>query len=163
MTDHRTTGSIIFVLMTFLLCALATSSSAATGDGLISHQFIPDPDYAQDDAKALLRIASADVYALPRTDVDWKDPQGNTIHCRPVGGGCIIRNEYSANGSLIASTHEFYIAGQGRVAGTYTAIAKYCYPDPYTHVCYGWTELFQETFTITESRENWIYLPHVIR
>lgn len=163
MTDHRTTRAIILILTTFMLCGLATSSSSANGDGLISYQFIPDPDYTQNDAKALLKIATADYNALPRTDVDWKDPQGRAVSCHPTGGGCTIHNEYSANGSLIASTHEFYIAGQGRVAGTYTAIAKYCYPDAITHVCYGWTEMFRETFTITEPMDNWLYLPYVIR
>ncbi len=40
------------------------------------------------------------------------------------------------------------IAGQQRAVGTYTAIVSYCYPDPYTHLCAPWTEMFRANFTI---------------
>jgi len=130
------------ILVTLIQCTLFTSplSAAIT----FPHQFLPSPNYAQADVKALLKISSPDSGALPRTDVTWLDPQGKTVSCHPVGGGgCTIDNGYSAIGTLISATHEFYILGQHRVPGTYTAVARYCYPDPWTHTCTGWTETFR--------------------
>lgn len=105
----------------------------------------------------------ADYNPLPRTEIVWKNPQGNTVSCRPSGGGCTTHNDYSANGSLIAATHEFYIAGQQRVSGTYTAVASYCYPDPWTHTCYYMTEMFRANFYIGPAIASRISLPLMMR
>lgn len=135
-----------------LSALLATTGRAAPGLAY-TYEFIPGPAYTQDDVKALLRVATADVYALPLTDVEWRDPQGNIAQCRPSSGGCVIRNQYSSNGSLIASTHEFYIAGEHRKPGVYLAIVKYCYPDPYIRLCVGgWREMFRANFTISSAQ-----------
>jgi hypothetical protein len=140
------------ILVMLIQSTLFTSTLSASGDATVTYQFLPSPNYTQADIKALLKIASADYNALPRTDVTWKDPQGNTVSCHPVGGGgCTIYNEYSANGSLLSATHEFYISGQQRVPGTYTAVASYCYPDPWTHICTGWTEMFRANFYISDA------------
>ena len=139
------------ILVMLIQSTLFTPPLSASGNATVTYQFLPSPNYTQADIKALLKIASADYNALPRTDVTWQDPQGNTVSCRPAGGGpCTIHNDYSANGSLLAATHEFYISGQQRVPGTYTAVASYCYPDPWTHTCYGWTEMFRANFYISD-------------
>lgn len=106
------------------------------GDVTIYHRFVPSPNYTLSDIKASLRIYSGDARALPLTKVEWKDPKGLTAPCRPVEGGCVIRNEYSTVGTLLASTHEFNISGEGRIPGTYTAIASYC-TSQYGNACTG--------------------------
>jgi hypothetical protein len=138
------------ILIALVLAAVLAAPLAAGSDVTINYGFLPPgPYYSQVDTTALLRMSLASSGSFPRTDVDWKGPQGENVSCRPAGGGCTIHNEYSATGALIGATHEFWIAGQGRLPGKYTAVGKYCYPDPWAHVCYGWTELFRLEFYIS--------------
>jgi hypothetical protein len=143
----------LVTLVALLILGIFPPAPLAAGtDVTIEYGFLPPgPNYTQAETKALLRMGLIGAGTFPRTDVDWKGPQGQAVSCHPTGGGCTIRNEYSANGSLIGATHEFWIAGQGRAPGTYTAIGKYCYPDPYIHVCTGWTEFFRLNFYISSA------------
>jgi hypothetical protein len=118
-------------------------------DVTIYHKFLPSPNYTLSDIKASLKIYSGDARALPLTKVEWKDPEGLTARCRPVEGGCVIHNDYSTVGTLLASTHEFNISGEGRLPGTYTAIASYC-TSQYGTACIGsWAEIFRDNFYIS--------------
>ncbi len=161
MSKRNSVRRFSVALAMLVLSATFAATGQAAPDLDYTFEFLPAADYIQNDEKALLRIATADVYALPLTDVEWRDPQGNVTHCRPSGSGCAIRNQYSNNGSLIATTHEFYIAGEQRKSGVYLAIVRYCYPDPYTRVCAsGWWEMFRANFSISQPRGAYqAYLP----
>jgi hypothetical protein len=65
------------------------------------------------------------------------------------GSGCVTRIQYSANGYPISASGEFFISGQGRPAGVYTAIATYCASFIYgTTICSRRGELVRANFTI---------------
>ncbi len=164
MVTHSGLKMILAILMMLAVDVLSTSPLSANPTGYVSYQFIPGPSYTQSDTRALLRI-SGDASGVPLTQVEWRDPLGAKASCRPLLGGCIIRNGYSAVGTLISSTHEFDIGGQGRLSGTYTAIASYC-TSQYGMACVGmWKELFRTSFSINDvpAGENRVYLPHLIR
>jgi hypothetical protein len=147
------------VLIVDTLFTPPLSASASGSSGYSSYQFEPSPNYTQSDIKALLKI-SGDSSGLPKIQVEWKTPQGTTADCHPQGGGCTTYNEYSANGGLISVTWEFFISGQQRPSGTYTAIVNYCTNLIPYNTCIGWAEMFRANFYINDYR---IYLPLVIR
>jgi hypothetical protein len=106
------------------------------------------------------------VDGLPRLDVKWRDPQGNLAECKPNPCyvqatrdswlsdsclGCSVSYTYSGNGLTIAETWDFYIAGQQRSPGTYTAVISQCtYILPVNPtVCVTWQELFRTNFFIS--------------
>ena len=84
---------------------------SASSSGYASYHFEPSPNYTQNDSKAVLKIV-ADNSGLPAHQVTWKDPQGNIAACP----GCSTTYDYSANGGIISSTSDFFIAGQQRVS-----------------------------------------------
>jgi hypothetical protein len=138
------------------------SAAASSSSGYSSYQFEPSPNYTQSDIKALLKI-SGDSSGLPKIQVEWKTPQGTTADCHPQGGGgCTIYNEYSGT-TLISVTWEFFISGQQRPSGTYTAIVTYC-NNLIANTCMGWAEMFRANFYINDVSVTYtIYLPLVIR
>ncbi len=154
----------IAVLWGLAIALLTASPLWANPNSYRSYRFLPSPAYKQSDVKASLEI-TGDAFGLPLTEVEWRDPSGGYASCRPLLGGCVIRNTYSSTGVLVAVTHEFLIAGQGRRSGTYLAIARYC-----THTvgagCWGdWAELFRANFTIDGGSvgASAVYLPRLIR
>jgi hypothetical protein len=103
----------LMILVPFFLLLMApilmTPPLLAGSTGFASYEFLPDAQYTQSDAGALFKV-HADNSGLPRHDVLWKDPQGETASCT----GCRSIPEYSANGYMVAMTWEFLIAGRGR-------------------------------------------------
>ncbi len=103
-----------------------------------TYQFEPDPDYQQTDVKARLKIYAGSGVTNPNS-VIWLNPQGNSVsYC--VTGGCGASYDQSVgdNGLLIWRAFNFYISGQQRPSGTYTAI-----------VYQQGSELFRANFTIS--------------
>lgn len=166
MIKHSRIKISIAILMVLIVDTLFTPSLSATASGssgYSSYQFEPSPNYTQSDIKAVLKI-NGDSSGLPMLDIEWKTPQGTTTSCHAPGGGCIYYNVYDGLGTLISVTQEFFISGQQRPSGTYTAIVNYCtYLIPY-NTCIGWTEMFRANFYINDVSDTYtIYLPLVIR
>lgn len=143
---------LIILIGALFIPILSASSNVSPAPHLdySSYTFIPNSNYTQNDTKALFRINS-DNSGLPRHNVVWLTPQGTTTDCRTQGGVCTTQNEYSPNGILTASTWEFYISGQQRQAGTYTAVVNYC-TNFIGSYCIGWSERFRASFTISDGR-----------
>jgi hypothetical protein len=142
---------VLAILMVLIMDARFTLPVwSAPSDDYSTYQFLPSPNYTQGDTKALLRIEGDD-FGLPMHQVDWENSQGTTVGCQPLGGGgCTIHNEYDGLGTWIASTWEFYISGQQRPSGTYTAIVTYCTYVSF-HSCIGsWVEMFRANFYISD-------------
>ena len=117
---------------------------SASSSGYASYHFEPSPNYTQNDSKAVLKIV-ADNSGLPAHQVTWKDPQGNIAACP----GCSTTYDYSANGGIISSTSDFFIAGQQRVSGTYTAVVTYC-TFSVGPGCISWAVMFSADFSISD-------------
>jgi hypothetical protein len=117
---------------------VSASDTPPSSDVLATYQFLPDPDYTQDDEKAILLIEQ---YNFPLIKLTWLDPQGEAISC---GSFCITHIEYDSY------TTEFYIAGRGLPSGTYTAHVLYCswYISPN---CLTWTFWFDGFFRISDA------------
>ncbi len=148
MVKHSSIKIVLSILVVLLVSTLSTSPLSATANGYGAHQFLPSPNYTQNDNKALLKINS-DLAGLPMHSVEWQSPQGTTANCHPSGGICTTYNEYSANGLLISSTWEFFISGQQRPSGTYTAIVTYC-TWQIGNTCISWAEMFRDSFYISD-------------
>ena len=134
-TSARLIASIGLALALALFVALPFM--AATN---LAYQFEPDPDYQQTDVKARLKIYAGSGVTNPNS-VIWLNPQGNSVsYC--VTGGCGASYDQSVgdNGLLIWRAFNFYISGQQRPSGTYTAI-----------VYQQGSELFRANFTISGS------------
>jgi hypothetical protein len=142
----RTTTTVLVVLILGSLFALPLS--AAPG-GYASFNFIPGPDYVQSDTRALFRIVS-DTWGLPMHRVDWLNPQGTGAKCHPSGGGCTTHNEYSVQGTLLATTWEFWILGQQRPSGTYTAVVMSCTSSSFNYCTGSWIEVYRANFYIRD-------------
>ena len=149
MMKYRQIKGGITILMVLVVVALFTSPSWADAPmGYSAYEFLPGPNYTQSDMKALLKISS-DMQGLPALRIAWQNPDGTPTNCAPLGGACVTNYEYSDNGYVISSTSEFYIAGQQRPTGTYTAIVFDC---TYTmnNICISWEEMFRANFTISD-------------
>ena len=132
-------------LMALILCALlapalnvSASDAPLSSYNLATYQFLPDPDYTQDDEKALIRVSS---YDLPRLQFIWLDPQGEEVGCID-GGICSYVN------TTTSVTAEFYIAGRGLPSGTYTAHVLYC-SLILNNICVLWDFYLDAHFTIS--------------
>jgi hypothetical protein len=112
----------------------------------VAYQFEPGPNYTQSDIMAVFKVFSSE----PQIQIEWNMPNGSGAYCHPVGGsGCVTKIQYSTNGYPISASGEFYISGQGRPAGVYTAIATYCASFLYgTTICSRRDELVRANFTI---------------
>ena len=151
MIKHSSIKIVLSILAVLLVSTLSTSPLSASANGYGSHQFLPSPNYTQSDIKALLKI-NGDLLGLPINHVEWETPQGTTAYCHPIdplGGGCTTYNEYSANGIRISSTWEFFISGQQRPSGTYTAIVTGC-TWQIGNTCISWAEMFRDSFYISD-------------
>lgn len=152
MLKHGGFKLVVTILMLLAFDILSAPPLLAAGSGC-SSGFEPSPNYAQSDVKALLKICGG-----AKHRVDWRSPQGTTAACHPYGeGGCTTHNEYDALGNLIGSTWEFYISGQQRSAGTYTAIVTTC-NNYIGATCIGWAESFRANFYITGPADYRTYL-----
>ena len=152
----------LMILVPFFLLLMApiliTPPLLAGDTGFASYEFLPDAQYTQSDASALFKV-HADTSGLPRHDVIWKDPQGETASCT----GCSSTPEYSANGYVVAMTWEFLISGRERPSGIYTAVVTTC-TYAVGSTCLGWAEAFRAQFTIAgENISHQLYLPSLIR
>lgn len=143
MLKHGYLKLAVAILMLLIVDALSASPLLAAGAGC-TPGFKPSPNYAQSDIKALLTICDS-----AKHQIDWRTPQGTTAACHPYGGGgCATYNEYDALGHLVGSTWEFFISGQQRSPGTYTAVVSTCNNYIGT-TCIGWAESFRATFNIS--------------
>ena len=131
------------VLAVLLVAAPFTLPLLASPD--YSYHFEPGASYTQSDARAALKVFGFSGPPYPAR-VDWVAPNGTTVSYCPAGGcGVSYDQELADNGSLVWRTFYFYIAGQQRAAGTYTAIA-------YWYEGMGlYTEMFRADFTLSGS------------
>jgi len=86
-----------------------------------TYNFEPSSNYTQSDTRAKLKIYT-DLSGSPDSSkVIWLDPQGNPISA--CSGSCVISDSgYTANGGLDWREFYFYISGEQRPSGIYTAI-----------------------------------------
>lgn len=151
MMKHSMIKAVVTILLVLIVGTLSTPPLSADSTAYLSSKFLPSPNYTQNDISALLRI-EGDAFGVPKNDVDFLTPQGTRTSCRLIGGsGCTIHNEYGTTGVLIASTWEFFIAGQQRPSGTYTAVVKLCSVTIYPNLCGGYTEKVRIPFYIEDA------------
>lgn len=142
---HRLlTALIITILLSLLSFNLIQAAPSYT------FHFIPDSSYSQGDTRVALHIIPG--MSLPGASEDpvrviWKDPLGNVVsYCASGNCGPIYDQSIGTNGSLLWREFYFYITGQYRLSGTYTAIVMH-------RVINGGVfyeqELFTTTFTIS--------------
>jgi hypothetical protein len=152
MLKHRVIKLTVVALMFAILFALfvpitARSFAASPLDYMYSY-FWKDTA-TQDDAlnKIFIRGTSS---GLPRHNVTWLNPQDNITPCRTTPGECVTLYDYAPNGVIRGSSWEFYISGQGRAPGNYSAVISIC-TYAVGNTCTSWSEVDRKTFTITES------------
>jgi len=105
--------------------------------------FEPDSSYSQSDNRAALRIYGFSGPPYP-VRVDWIAPGGAIVSYCPTGGcGVSYDQDVADNGILNWRTFYFYISGQSRQTGTYTAVAY-----SYSNMIYS--EMFRDDFTISD-------------
>lgn len=137
----RPVAAILFVLLMvgMLIPPMLAAASANAG-------FIPSPNYTLSDSKATLHTFGYTAPPYPAR-VDWLDPNGALVaYCASSGCGASYDQQVATNGILVWRDFYFYIAGQGRAPGTYTAIAYFSPAD-------GGMEVFRQSFTISGSPE----------
>lgn len=143
MLKHAGFKLVIIILMVLMVDTLSAPPLSAAPGGCTSG-FQPSANYIQSDIKALLTICGSGKH-----QVEWRTPQGTHADCHPYGGGgCAVANAYDALGNLVGTTWEFYIAGQRRPSGTYTAIVSTC-NNYIGSTCIGWVESFSAHFNIS--------------
>jgi hypothetical protein len=135
----------IVILLALVITNVFTPNKLVSGSN-VSYQFEPGPNYTQSDIMAVFKVFSGE----PQIQIEWLMPNGSGAYCHPVGGsGCVTRIQYSTNGYPISASGEFFISGQGRPAGVYTAIATYCTSFLYgTTICSNRGELVRANFMI---------------
>ncbi len=126
------------VLLTLLVVTLAVPAKVSAS----TYYFEPDANYTQSDVRARIVIYPGGSGINP-AKVDWITPGGSTqSYCITGGCGNMYDKEVSDNGTLVWIAFNFYIAGQSRTSGTYTAVV-YNYNGYYT-------ELFRANFYIED-------------
>jgi hypothetical protein len=148
MLKHRSIKLGLTILLALVMTNVYTPNELVSASN-VAYQFEPGPNYTQTDIMAVFKVFTSQ----PQIIIEWKMPDGTAASCHPVGGsGCVTKIEYSANGYTISASGEFYISGQGRPAGVYTAIATYCASFIYgTSICSWRGELVRANFTIDAS------------
>jgi hypothetical protein len=146
MLKHRSFKLGLTILLSLVLTNVFSPHKLVSASANVDYQFEPGPNYTQSDIKAVFKVFSG----APQIQIEWLMPDGGGAYCHPVGGsGCVTTIQYSNNGYPIAASGEFYIAGQGRPAGVYTAIATYCASFIYgTTICSRRGEWVRANFTI---------------
>ncbi len=149
MLKHRRFKLGLTILLVLVMANVFTSSTLVSAN-YATYQFEPNPNYTQSDIMAVFKVFPA--YET-NIQIEWLMPDGSGAYCHPVGGsGCTTTMQYSTNGYIISARGEFFISGQGRPAGVYTAIATYCVYFFYgTNICSSRGELVRANFTIDAS------------
>jgi uncharacterized delta-60 repeat protein len=137
----------ILLLAALLTAQLAlVSSTPVSGAPAYSYQFLPSDSYAQSDARATLKV-TAGLSSINPVGVDWVAPNGSLVSfCRAGGCGPTYDQSTYTNGSLNWRQFYFYISGNSRASGTYTAIV---YHRVLIDGLYYIQELFRAAFTIS--------------
>ncbi len=138
MIKHSDTKIIITVLMVLIVAFVPFMSAVAS-----SYYFdYPGPNYTQSDIRVSLHTYGFSGPPYP-VRVDWVAPGGaNVSYCNAGGCGVSYDQQVADNGILVWRNFYFYISGQQRPAGTYTAIA-------YSYQNYVYTEMFRANFSIS--------------
>ena len=106
-------GSVMVVLALF---------HSAAGAVILSYGFEPTSTYTTGDTRATLKIYPGGSGINP-SKVIWQNPSGVAVTYCPMGVcGSLYEQSVATNGTLNWRAFYFYIAGQGRSTGTYTAI-----------------------------------------
>lgn len=145
MLKYRSFKLWLTILLILVMTNVFTPNTLVSASN-VAYQFEPGPNYTQSDIMAVFKVFSGE----PQIQIEWNMPDGKGAYCHPVGGsGCVTKIQYSANGYPISASGEFFISGQGRPAGVYTAIATYCASFIYgTTICSWRGELVRANFTI---------------
>ncbi|MBN2146562.1 MAG: hypothetical protein JW726_04200 [Anaerolineales bacterium] len=144
MHQHRTLQFALVACLALLAAMLINLPILAAVD--YAYVLIPDADYEQGDGFATLRIyAGADT--INPTRVEWLSPTSVGVdYCETGGCGSMYSESVGDDGQLIWREFYFYIAGQGRANGTYTAVV---YETTDTSNVDEETELLRAHFTIS--------------
>lgn len=146
MLNHRSFKLGLTILLALVMTNVFTPNKFVSASN-VPYQFEPGPNYTQSDIMAVFKVFLS---GETQIQIEWNMPDGSGAYCHPVGGsGCVTRIQYSANGYPISASGEFFISGQGRPAGVYTAIATYCASFLYgSTICSRRAELVRANFTI---------------